>query len=1034
MEKTTKRFKSSYLLFFLLTCCTYSFASHSMDWTSTIGINNAVKVESTQQDHKITVKGTVVDGKGEPLIGVSILEKGSSNGTITDVDGNFSLLTVPGTLLEFSYVGYMTETFPATTGTLKVTLKESSEMLNEVVVTALGIKRSSKALSYNVQEVKGDQLTAVKDANFINSLSGKVAGVNINASSSGMGGATRVVMRGVKSIASSNNALYVIDGVPIFNTNKGDTKGTFSTQPSGEGISDINPDDIESMSVLSGPAAAALYGSSAASGVILITTKKGKEGKVRVSVSNSTTFSAPFVMPRFQNSYGNSPNSFMSWGSKGAATGYDPASFFNTGTNVQNTVSLSVGSNKSQTYLSIGSTNAKGIIVDNKYERYNFNVRNTTHFLNDKLTLDVDFSYIIQNDDNMVAQGQYFNPLPAVYLFPRGENFDATRMFETFDEGRNINVQNWQWGDQDMKMQNPYWIAKRMNRGNRKQRYMTNASLKYKILDWMDVTGRVRIDNSATDYEEKRYASTNTLFASKTGFYRLNRSFDRQAYADFMLNINKSLKDFSISANIGTSFVQTYNNNAGYQGALKDLPNVFNYFNIDKDGRDTYPLFDSQKQRIAALFANVELGWRSMLYLTLTGRNDWDSSLENMPQTSFFYPSVGLSAVISQMAKLPEFISYMKVRGSFASVGSGLTPGLTSAYSYEWEPSTGKWQTKSYKPLDQLYPERTDSWEAGLNTKLFNNTLNLDVTWYQSNTRNQTITVPLSASSSYTTMYVQSGNVRNWGMEFALGYTNKWDDFGWSSNVTFSFNKNKIVSLLSDYVDEDGTHYSREEIAKGDFNGAQYILKPGGTMGDIYVTNALKRDQEGNVWVDPKTSNVVSEALKTPEKVGSVLPSSNLAFRNDFSWKGFNLGVMLAARFGGVVISQTQAIMDQFGVSETSAKWRDQGGIPVNNGILDTQKYTSVVGGLNGVLSHYVYSATNVRLQELSFGYSFPRKWFNDKMDLSLSLIGRNLWMLYNKAPFDPESTASTGTYNQGVDYFMQPSLRNIGFSVKVQF
>ena len=383
---------------------------------------------------------------------------------------------------------------------LKITMGEDTQTLDEVVVTALGIKRSQKALSYNVQEVKGDELNTVKDANFMNSLAGKVAGVNINASASGVGGATRVVMRGVKSIASDNNALYVIDGVPIFNVNNGTTEGQYSTQPRGEGISDINPDDIESMSVLSGPAAAALYGSSAAQGVILITTKKGQEGKAKVTISNSSTFSKPFFMPKFQNRYGNQPNSFMSWGEEGTATDYDPSSFFNTGTNIQNSVSLSVGNQKNQTYLSVGTTNAAGLIVDNEYNRYNFTVRNTTSFLNDKMTLDAGFSYIIQNDANMIAQGQYFNPLSAVYLFPRGENFDSVRMFETYDEGRKINVQNWAWGTQSMSMQNPYWIAKKMNHGTKKQRYMANASLKYQILDWLDVTGRVRIDNSTSDY------------------------------------------------------------------------------------------------------------------------------------------------------------------------------------------------------------------------------------------------------------------------------------------------------------------------------------------------------------------------------------------------------------------------------------------------------------------------------------------------------------------------------------------------------
>lgn len=422
--------------------------------------NSNSKVLLSQQADKITTKGVVVDAKGEPLIGVSILEKGTTNGTITNFDGEFSLQVSPNAILELSYIGYQSQSLAAKADFGKITMKEDTEVLDEVVVTALGIKRSEKALSYNVQQVSGDELTTVKDANFMNSLAGKVAGVNINASASGVGGATRVVMRGVKSIANNNNALYVIDGVPIFNTNNGSTEGAYSTQPRGEGISDLNPDDIESMSVLSGPSAAALYGSAASAGVILITTKKGKEGKVSVTLSNSTTFSNPFFTPKFQNSYLNVPGSFSSWGEKASSPygDYDPMGFFRTGTNIQNSAALSVGNDKNQTYLSVGTTNANGMLPNNEYERYNFTSRNTTKFLNDKLTLDVGFSFIIQKDLNLTAQGQYFNPLAAVYLFPRGENFGAVQAYETFDTGRNIYTQNWQWGDQGLQMQNPYWI------------------------------------------------------------------------------------------------------------------------------------------------------------------------------------------------------------------------------------------------------------------------------------------------------------------------------------------------------------------------------------------------------------------------------------------------------------------------------------------------------------------------------------------------------------------------------------------------
>ena len=966
-----------------------------------------------------------------------MIEKGTTNGAVTDLDGNYKITTKTATpVLVFSYVGYQTKETHATENIVNIVLEDGAQELGEVVVTALGIKRSEKALSYNVQKVGNDAVTTVKSANFMNSLSGKVAGVNINASSAGMGGAARVVMRGPKSISQSNQALYVIDGIPVTGRSQGELKGDammYANQPGTESIADVNPEDIESISVLSGPAAAALYGSAAAQGVVMITTKKGQEGKVSVTISNSSQFANPFVMPKFQDQYVNRPGEIKTWGDKATSEfgTYEPADFFNTGTNIQNNISLTAGTSKNQTYLSVGTTNAQGIIPNNSYDRYNFTFRNTTSFLNDKMTCDFNFNYIREKDKNLMAQGQWFNPLTSLYLFPRGESFDAIRTFEVYDPVRKIYVQNWNYGDA-LKMQNPYWVMNRMPRTNNKQRYMANASLKYDITDWLNVTGRVRIDNSSIDYEEKRYASTNTLFASTTGFYKFHKTDDRQVYADIIANISKTWESFTLNANLGASTTQLNYKNSGYQGALGDMPNVFTYYNIDKNGRDTYPLFEGWRQRTNALFASVEAGWRNMLYLTVTGRNDWDSALAHTPNKSFFYPSVGLSGVISEMVKLPEWFSYLKVRGSYAVVGTSIPRNLTSLYSYEWDKSTGKWQTMSYKPLGELLPEKTYSWEAGINARFFDGKLNLDATWYKSDTKNQTIEVPLSATSGYTKMYCQSGNVRNWGMEFALGFNNTWGDFSWSSNVTYSFNRNKVTELLKDYVDETGIHYSVDRIEKGGIDACQYILTEGGTMGDLYVKTALKRDQNGNVMIE--NNNVVLETLSEPKKVGSVLPSGNLGFRNDFNYKGINLGFMFSARFGGVVLSQTQAIMDQFGVSETTAIARDNGGVPVNNGVIDAQAYYTKVGGSNGLLEDYVYDATNLRLQELSLGYTLPAKWFNDAVKINLSVVGRNLWMIYCKAPFDPEATASTGTYYQGLDYFMQPNQRSFGFNVKVQF
>ena len=978
------------------------------------------------------ISGNVVDAKGEPLIGVTVIEKGTTNGAVTDLDGNYKITTKTATpVLVFSYVGYQTKETHATENIVNIVLEDGAQELGEVVVTALGIKRSEKALSYNVQKVGNDAVTTVKSANFMNSLSGKVAGVNINASSAGMGGAARVVMRGPKSISQSNQALYVIDGIPVTGRSQGELKGDammYANQPGTESIADVNPEDIESISVLSGPAAAALYGSAAAQGVVMITTKKGQEGKVSVTISNSSQFANPFVMPKFQDQYVNRPGEIKTWGDKATSEfgTYEPADFFNTGTNIQNNISLTAGTSKNQTYLSVGTTNAQGIIPNNSYDRYNFTFRNTTSFLNDKMTCDFNFNYIREKDKNLMAQGQWFNPLTSLYLFPRGESFDAIRTFEVYDPVRKIYVQNWNYGDA-LKMQNPYWVANRMNRTNDRNRYMVSASLKYEILDWLNVTGRLRWDDAATKQEDKRYASTLKLFApSDYGFYGYDKINDQTLYGDLMLNINKTLgENFSISSNMGASFSRLKYDVTGFQGGLKAPSNVFtpnaiDYGNATNDNR---PIFESYKHYINSMFISAELGYRSMLYLTLTGRNDWDSALHGTAQTSFFYPSVGVSAVISEMAKMPQMINYLKVRASWASVGSAIEPNLSSAWRYEYNPALGTYKTVTYKFPKKFYPERTDSWEAGVTARLFGNALSVDLTVYQSNTRKQTLLRDVtSGAAGFNKEYIQTGNIRNRGLELSVGYTKSWADFTWSSSLAYSMNRNKIVELLEN---------PNEVVRQAGLSGCGVVLKKGGGMGDIYTYTDYKLDAEGNIALD-SNGNVMQTNLSNPQYRGSVLPKGNLGFSNDFSWKGVNLGFVLTARLGGICMSQTQAILDEYGVSAVSAEARNNGGIAVNTGKISAEGYYAVVGGDNPIWSEYIYSATNVRLQEAHISYTLPRKWLKSK-ELTLGVTANNLFMIYRKAPFDPESTASTGTYYQGFDYFMQPSLRTLGFNIKLK-
>ena len=991
------------------------------------------------------VTGRVVDEKNEPLIGVNIRVEGTDDGTVTDLEGKYVIKASIGSILSFTYIGYISSYVKiADKNVYNIQMSANVEALNEVVVTALGIKREQKALSYNVQQVKSDQLTNVKDANFINSLNGKVAGVNINSSSSGVGGASKVVMRGTKSIEQSSNALYVIDGIPMFNFGGGGSMENGS-QGVTESIADINPDDIESISVLTGAAAAALYGSNAANGAIVINTKRGKVGKLQVSVSSNTEFAKPFVLPHFQNRYGTGSSgkagnsTTLSWGTllnDASRRNYEPRDFFDTGITYTNSVTLSTGTDKNQTFFSAAAVNSEGIVPNNRYNRFNFTFRNTTNFLNDRMKLDVGASYIIQNDRNMTNQGAYSNPIVPVYLFPRGDDFNLIKVFERWDPARKIKTMFWPQGEGDLRMQNPYWLAYRNLRTNDKKRYMLSVSLSYDITDWLNISGRVRVDNSSTKYEQKLYASSNTTLTegSAQGFYAISKPDETQVYADALANINKRLGDYSIVVNIGASIVDNKYDELSYRGPIRanGIPNVFNVFDLDNTQKKARQ--DEWEEQTQSIFASAEVGWKSMLYLTLTGRNDWASQLANSSSTCFFYPSIGLSAVVSEMVKLPSFVDYLKVRGSFSSVGMPYPRNLTSP-TFEYDETTQTWKPKTHYPIGDLKPERTDSWELGLDMRLFKD-FNLSLSWYLANTFNQTFDPKISVSSGYTTIYLQTGYVRNQGVELSFGYGHTWKkDFRWQSNFTLSHNKNKIIELVKDYIHpETGEPINKDRLDVGGLGKARFILKTGGSLGDLYTQSDLKRDDNGMVEISP-AGTLVTVNNRPDIKLGSVFPKCNLAWNNQFSWKGFNISALVTARIGGIVYSATAAAMDQYGVSESSAVARDNGGVLVNGrNRVDAQTWFTAIGSQSGLPQYYTYSATNIRLQEAAIGYTLPRKWLHDVCDIQLSVVGRNLCMIYNKAPFDPEAVATTGNYYQGIDFFMLPSTRNVGLNVKINF
>lgn len=1006
-----------------------------------IYLSNRPKVEPR------TVSGTVIDHNGQPIPGASVFVQGTTTGTTTDIDGRFMLL-VPGNLLggslEFNSLGY--EIVRMVIGSNKnftVTLNEEAVSLEGTVVTALGIRRDQKALSYNVQEVNAELLTSVKNANFINSLAGKVAGVAINASSSGVGGASKVVLRGNKSISQSSNALYVIDGIPMYNFGGGG--GTeFDSKGASESIADLNPEDIQSISVLTGAAAAALYGSQAANGAVMITTKKGQSGKLKVSFSSNTEFLSPFRLPEFQNRYGTGlggktgNSGTYSWGPfipESARYNYSPKDYFETGHTYTNTITVSGGTDKNQTYFSAAAVNSDGIIPNNIYDRYNFTFRNTSYFLKDKLKLDASASYIMQKDQNMTNQGVYANPLTSAYLFPRGENFDLYRNFERYNSGTKLMEQF--WGDDlagDLRMQNPYWINYRNLRNNNKRRYMLSLNVNYDILDWLNIAGRVRIDNANNLYTQKYYATTEATISEggKNGHYTEARTYDTQTYADIMVNVNKSWQDWSLVANLGASLNDIKTDELRYGGPIQEngLANVFNVFDLDDTKKRASK--SGWHDQTRSIFGSLELGWKKMLYLTLTGRNDWASQLAGSSSKSFFYPSAGLSWIPTGLWDMGA-LSYLKVRGSVASVGMPF-PRFLTIPTYEYDATSKIWKDKTHYPIGDLKPERTLTYEVGLEARLWQD-LNINLSWYLADTYNQTFDPQLPPSSSYSTIYLQTGSVRNTGVEASVGYNHTWHGFTWDSNFTFSWNRNEILELAGDAKNPiTGEALNLPKLDIKALGKAKYVLKQGGSLGDLYTTSAIMGSDKGYIEVD-ENGNITIDDIGTDIFLGSVFPKYNLAWRNDLSYKGIHLGFLFSGRIGGVCYSATQANLDLYGVSEASADARDAGGVLVNGREwMDAQKWYQAIGSQSGLPLYYTYSATNFRLQELSIGYTLPRKLFRDKCSLTISAVGHNLWMIYCKAPFDPEAIASTGNNYQGIDYFMMPSLRSMGFNIKLDF
>lgn len=996
--------------------------------------------------NSIVVKGNITDMKGEEIIGAAVVEYGTQNGTVTNAAGNFTISLSPGTELLISYLGYKSQIIPVKDATyLTVRLEENTMILDNVVVTAMGIEKKESSLTYSTQLINGEELTRNKDVNLINALTGKAAGVQIARNSSGIGASAKVLIRGNRSINRDNHPLYVIDGVPMLNSSNEQAISAIGgvadsgNRDGGDGISNLNPDDIKSINILKGASAAALYGSQAANGVILITTKKGKAGVQKISFSSSLTAEEAMFLPKFQHTYGMHPVEKNSWGEKGQLKRYNNIEkFFKTGITAINSLSFTTGNEKVQTYFSYANTMAEGIMKNNRLAKHNISFRETAGFFNNKLTLDANLTLMTQTLRNRPTSGGYYmNPLVGLYTFPKGEDLSVYKEnFEVYDPERNMQRQNWYTSYQDFE-QNPYWLLYRVESKDKRMRAIASLTAKLKVNSWMSLQARGTIDYVNDDHEQKMYATTAPAIAGDNGRYITYNYKETLSYGDIMAMVNHEWSDFSFEGAIGASINKTNVSSLRLDSKTASLyyPNVFTVANI----RMTQAAFIQQQQEerrmLQSIFSTLQLGWKKSLFLEMTARNDWSSTLSFTNNTGFFYPSVGASWVINNALKLPKWLSYGKLRASWSKVGNDLPiftsntkPGINDLIG-----AGGSIITYSGAPLGHLKPEMSTSWEFGTEWKFFNYRADIDITYYKTNTENQLFTLPTSAGAPYKFHIVNAGNIENKGVEITMGVVPVLsNDFYWKTQFNFSRNRNKVIELHPDlnifiYGDEGfSSSYSMR-------------LLEGGSFGDIYG-KAFERDEKGNIVIEINSEgnpipSVIGEGNTI--KVGNCSPDFLLGWNNSLRYKGITVYFLIDGRFGGEVLSQTEAELDQRGVSKRTGEARDLGYVNVSGTHIDPKDFYTAISGRNGCTEYYMFDATNIRLRELSVGYSLPKKILrksNIFEDVELSLIGRNLFFFKKKAPFDPDAILSIRNDNQGIDVFGLPSTRSFGFNVKFVF
>ena len=1055
-------------------------------------------VHSTMQQKQRTIKGTVSDEYGEPLIGVSVLVQGTTTGTITDIDGNYTLeILNDEAVLEFSYIGYQKISLRvAGASSFNIIMKEDAQQLNEVVVTAMGIERKEKSLTYATQQVKGDELMKVQDANFVNALSGKASGVTITPSAGGAGGASKILLRGNKSILGNNSPLIVIDGVPMTNNVNGQTgfdggsNLTYSSTSEGsDPLSLVNPDDIESLNILKGANAAALYGSAAANGVLMITTKKGKEGRISINVSSSATFDRPLLTPKIQNVYGATVDptaetlSVDSWGKKlsdltadelnysgaklrNTASNDDVNDFFRTGATFNNSISVSGGTETVRTYFSYANSYSDGMMRNNNYKRNTPSFRQSYSLFNKKLNVDLSLNYVQAKTKNRPGGGTVMNPLYDLYRMPRNvdlnyykenyyiENGKWTSNEQSYFDSKNnkwttgtveLTGPKQEWAYWQNGMNNPYWMVNTRNSISEEERAYGYISANYQIIDGLKIQGRLSLDRTKMKGTSERMATTWNISAMEDyGMYGQDLNWINEVYVDALLSYDKQIKDFSISATTGwtghtlkgeTQKLWAKATTANWKHDT--MPTLINFFEPSvSQGNVSERSYTLSSNWDKGLLFTGQIGWQEKVYLEGSYRRDWYRAFKQYSYrgtpTNYGYFSVGANALLHQIVTLPEVITNLKVRASYSEVGNSIPNVLYNARNTD--PLTGAAVPSSYSYFNNPIPEKTKSFEAGFDISLFGSALNWDMTYYNSAMHNSYLTI---SDLGGLKKPVNAGVIRNQGIETTLSYNLAFaKDWMWRTSVNFSYNYNKIEKT---YTKEDGTSAKLEQSIAGGKVMVRY--DEGGSYGDLYAQD-FKRNEDGSI----KLVNGAPQ-LDTQNYVylGNMNSKFNLGWSNTINYKDFSLYFLINGRIGGKVISLTEGMLDAVGNSQRTADARlaaeannlytatGEPAMYMSDGqLVSIEKYYRQVGG-NTYGTQYVYNATNFRLGELSLGYTF-RNLFGASKHLSLSLVARNLCFLYKDAPVDPDLALSTQNGLGAFDVFNMPSARSFGISLKANF